>query len=64
MLAPTRKLAGASLVTVSTPPQLSVATRLPRFTFVAAQVPLSATTFTCAGQVVITGGWVSVTTTV
>ena len=30
----------------------------------AAHVPASATTFTGAGQVVMTGGWVSVTTTV
>ena len=63
-LVPSGKLAGASLITVSAPPQLSLATRLPKLTLVAAQVPLSATTVTCAGQVVITGGWVSVTTTV
>ena len=64
VLVPTGKLAGASLVTISAPPQLSLATKLPKVTLVAEHVPSSATTFTCAGQVVITGGWVSVTTTV
>ena len=61
---PIGKLAGASFITVTAPPQLSLATRFPKLTFVAAHVPALATTFTCAGQVVITGGWVSVTTTV
>ena len=64
VLVPTGKLGGASLVTVSAPPQLSVGTRFPRFTFVAAHAPLSAATLICAGHVVITGGSVSVTTTV
>ena len=63
-LVPTGKLAGASLVMVTAPPQLSLATRVPRATLVALQAPLFTVTFTCAGQVVITGGWVSVTITV
>src|SRR5207249_58605 len=64
VLVPTGKLAGASLVMVTAPPQLSIATRFPKLTLVAAQVPAFAATVTCAGQVVIAGGSVSVTTTV
>src|SRR5438876_7796560 len=61
LLVPTGKLAGALLVTVSGPPQLSLAARVPRLTLVAAHPPLLTVTLTCAGQVVITGGWLSIT---
>src|SRR6185369_16105093 len=64
-LVPIANAAGALLLKVTVPPQLSVATGgFPRLTLVALQAPLLTFTFTSAGQVVMTGGWLSVTITV
>src|SRR5216683_1401431 len=61
VLVPTGKIAGALLVTVTTP-QLSATVGAPRVTLVAPHIPSEATTVTKAGQVIV-GGWLSVTIT-
>src|SRR6185312_5258448 len=59
---PTGNDAGASLLTLCTP-QLSLVTGVPRSTFMAEQLPLSATGVTSAGAVIV-GFWSSLTVTV
>src|SRR6266481_1668974 len=62
VLVPTGKIAGALLVTVTTP-QLSATVGAPRVTLVAPHIPGEAKAVTNVGQEIV-GGWLSVTITV